>query len=146
MASFSVTRGATSQLFTVTLYDTTSTKGSVLSGLTNSSTNLTIEMRRAYSSAVTSYSGANIETITTLGTFAAPSSSSKIRFKETTMTGVYELQVHDSATNGFGTGDTSPCVDVKVYEASTTALNLADCLLKIPLTALDLQNNTITVS
>jgi hypothetical protein len=139
MGDFAVTRGATSQIFTIALYDNSSTTGALLSGILYTSTNLTIEMRRAFSSSVTSYSGANIETIATLGTFAAPSSSSKIRFKETTMTGVYEVQVHDSATNGFGSGDASPYVDVKVYEATTSALKIAVAPLKIPLTAFDFQ-------
>ncbi len=139
MGDFSVTRGAVSQMFTVVLYDSSSTVGGILSGLTSASTNLAIEMRRAYTATKTTYSGANIEAQTTIGTFQAPSSSAKIRFKETGCAGEYELQVHDSATNAFGTGDMSPYVTLKIYESGSSALNLAPCFLRIPLTAFDFQ-------
>ena len=134
-SGIAVVRGTTSNIFTVAIRNSTVTTGAFVTGLTNASTNLTIEMRRAFSATKTTYSGANIQTITTLGTFAAPTASTQIRFKETDMLGDYEIQVHNSATNGFGSEDASPYVDVKIYEATTTALNIRPVLMRIPLTS-----------
>lgn len=142
-------RGLTSGIFTVFIQDTSSTRGGGLTGLTNASTNLVIAMRRELSSSVTTYSGANIEAQTTIGTFQAPSSSSKIRFKAvdgTNMPGVYEIQVHDSATNGLGSGDASKFVDAMIYELTTTALNIATVVNKIMLEAVDRQSATAFVT
>ncbi len=143
------TRGATSVMFTVFIQSNTSTTGAGLTGLTSASTNLQIGMRRELSSTVTVYTGANIEAQTTIGTYQAPSSSSKIRFKAvdgTNQPGVYEIQVHDSATNGFGTGDASVYVDIYVFEITTSALLIAPSAKKILLEAVNRQSATAFIT
>lgn len=132
-------RGSTSVMVRVFIPNNSVSTGAGLSGLTNSSTNLTIEYMRELDSAVTSYSGANIEAQTTVGTYQAPSTSSKIRFKETAIAGVYELQFHDSAT-AFGTGDTSQNILINIREATTTALNIGPNGVLIPLVPWDYQD------
>lgn len=94
---------------------------------------------RQLDSASTDYSGANIETITTIGTYQAPSSSSKVRFKEVDSThfkGVYEIHFHDSAT-AFGSADASENVTINILETSTSALKIGPNLTHIHLVAWD---------
>ena len=89
--------------------DNSVTTGAGCTGLTSSSTNLTIAFSRELQNGGTSYTGANIETITTIGTYQAPTSSSYVRFKAvdaTNFPGLYELHFHNSAA-AFGTGDAS---------------------------------------
>ncbi len=132
-------RGATSVMIRVFIPNNSVTTGAGLTGLTNVSTNLTIAYIRELDSASTSYTGANIEAQTTIGTFQAPSTSAKIRFKvvdATNFPGVYELQFHDSAT-AFGTGDTSQHISINIYEASTTALLIGPNMIQIPLVPWD---------
>lgn len=74
--------------------------GAPLTGLTEASSGLIIGTIADVESATTRYraSSSEIETITTLGTFAAPSSS-KCRFKEVDATnhpGLYEIQLADA--------------------------------------------------
>ncbi len=132
-------RGATSVMIRVFIPNNSVTTGAGLTGLTNVSTNLTIAYIRELDSASTSYTGANIEAQTTIGTFQAPSTSAKIRFKvvdATNFPGVYELQFHDSAT-AFGTGDTSQHISINIYEASTSALLIGPNMIQIPLVPWD---------
>ncbi len=132
-------RGATSVMIRVFIPNNSVTTGAGLTGLTNVSTNLTIAYIRELDSASTSYTGANIEAQTTIGTFQAPSTSAKIRFKvvdATNFPGVYELQFHDSST-AFGTGDTSQHISINIYEASTTALLIGPNMIQIPLVPWD---------
>lgn len=134
-------RGSTSNMVRVFIPDNTSSTGKGLTGLTNASTNLAIAYLRELDSVATVYSGANIEQQTTIGTFQAPSSSAKCRFKEvdaTNLPGVYELQFHDSATI-FGTADTSRNVIINVLELTTTALKIGPNLAEIRLIAWDMQ-------
>lgn len=93
-------RGATSQIVRVIILDSTSTTGAGCTGLTYTSTNLVIAFIRESSRSSVVYSGANIEDITTIGTYQAPSSASKCRFKavdETNFPGLYEIHVHNDA-------------------------------------------------
>lgn len=116
-----------------------STTGAGCTGLTSSSTNLVIAFCREFDASFTTFTGANIETITTIGTYQAPSSSSKVRFKAVDATnapGLYEIHVHDSAT-AFGSGDTSSNVIFNVLETSTTALLIGPNLCDIPLVPWD---------
>jgi hypothetical protein len=131
-------RGATSQMVRIFIPDNSVTTGAGVTGLTFESTNLRVSFIREKDSALTSYTGANIETITTIGTFQAPSSSSKCRFKETPIPGVYEIHFHDSATV-FGAADASEKVIVLVAEDTTTALKIGPNAKEIQLTAFDLQ-------
>jgi len=116
--------------------------GAGVTGLTYQSTNLRISYLRDKDAALTSYIGANIETVSTLGTYQAPSSSSKCRFKETAIPGVYEIHFHNDAT-AFGAADTSEKVIVLVAEDTTTDLKIGPCAKEIQLTAFDLQTATV---
>jgi hypothetical protein len=114
-------------------------------GLLYTSTNLCLSAIREKSSAPTLYkvSASNFETITTLGTFANPSASSKIRFKEINSTsnkGLYEIQFHDSC-GLFGASDTSKYVDISIYEETTTVLGILVENYRVFLTGLDLQES-----
>lgn len=70
--------------------------GAGLTGLTFSTTGLAIHIIADNEATVTSYTaaGSTIETITTIGTFAAPTAT-KCRFKEVGL-GMYEIQVADA--------------------------------------------------
>lgn len=128
-------RGSTSVMITIFIPDNSRTDGGGLTGLTNASTNLRIAYRRELDATFTTYSGANIEQQTTIGTYQAPSTSSKIRFKEidsTNAPGEYELHFHDSAT-AFGAGDTSQSVVVNILETSTAVLHIGPNAVLIPL-------------
>lgn len=128
-------RGSTSNMVRVFIPDNTSIKGAGLTGLTNASTNLSIGFSRAFDNGYTTYTGANIETITTIGTYQAPSSSSKVRIKAVDATnspGEYELHFHDSATI-FGAGDNSQHVTINIIEVTTAVLNIGPNLVMIPL-------------
>jgi hypothetical protein len=138
-------RGSTSNMVRVFIPDNTSTTGAGLTGLTSASTNLTIAYLRELDSAPVTYTGANIEAQTTIGTFQAPSTSAKCRFKEvnaTSFPGVYEIQFHDSATI-FGTGDASRNVQINIYEATTSALKIGPNLSEIRLIAWNMQTASI---
>lgn len=89
---------ATSNIIRVALKN--SSTGAPLTGLTHSSSGLIISTITDVESSATTYTQAasNIETITTNGTFAAPTSS-KCRFKEVDSTnhpGLYEIQIADA--------------------------------------------------
>ena len=89
---------STSNILRVVLRD--SSDGSGLTGLTHESAGLIISTICNNEAAATSYTvtGGTIETISTLGTFAAPTAT-KCRFKEVDATnhpGLYELQLADA--------------------------------------------------
>jgi len=95
-----VKRGATSNIMRVFLQDSTSTTGAGKTGLLNTTTGLIIATIADNEATATAYTVAasNVETITTLGTFAAPTAS-KCRFKEvdaTNFPGVYEIHIADA--------------------------------------------------
>lgn len=143
MAKYQVKRGATSVMMRVFIQSNAVTTGAGLTGLTTASTNLQISMIRELSSTPEVYSGADFETITTCGTYAAPTASTNIRFKAidgTNLPGWYELQFHNSANQGFGSGDASKYVNIFIFEASTTALNLAPLSIEVELVAVDNQD------
>lgn len=96
-------RGATSNILRVFLQDSTVTTGAGKTGLTNASSGLIISTIADLEATATTYTSAasNVETITTLGTFAAPTAG-KCRFKEvdaTNFPGVYEIQIADARFN-----------------------------------------------
>jgi len=138
-----VKRGATSVMLRVFIQQNNVTTGVGLTGLTSSSTNLNIAMLRELSSTSEVYSGADLQTIATIGTYAAPTASTNIRFgpvDATNMPGVYELQFHNSANQGFGSGDASRYVTLYIFEITTTSLNLAPLVAEIELVAVDHQD------
>lgn len=90
----------TSVILRFKLLDSTVTTGVGVTGLTYNSANLIIATIKSGDAATVVYTQAagNIETITTLGTYAAPTAS-KCRFKEVDATnhpGVYELHLADA--------------------------------------------------
>jgi hypothetical protein len=91
-------RASTSNILRLMLRD--SSTGAGLTGLTNASSGLIISTIADVESSATAYTagGSTIETISTLGTFAAPTAT-KCRFKEVDATnhpGLYELQFADA--------------------------------------------------
>ena len=93
----------TSVILRVKLMDSSKTTGAGLTGLVYNSTGLNISTMKTADATTTSYTqaGSTIETISTLGTYAAPSAT-KCRFKEVDATnhpGVYEIQLADARFN-----------------------------------------------
>lgn len=93
-------RGSTSNILRVFLRDSSSTTGAGKTGLGIASAGLNISLAADNEATATTYTaaGSTIETITTLGTFAAPTAT-KCRFKEfdaTNLPGVYEIQFADA--------------------------------------------------
>jgi len=96
----SVTHSQTSVILRVKLRDSGVSTGAGKTGLTSSSSGLLISTIADNESSATVYAqgSSNIESITTLGTFAAPTSG-KCRFKEVDSTnhkGIYEIQIADA--------------------------------------------------
>lgn len=100
MPKLNYKNGITSVILRVKILDNTSTTGAGKTGMTSSSSGLIISTIADNEATPTVYAQAssNIETITTLGTFAAPTSG-KCRFKEVDATnhpGLYEIQIADA--------------------------------------------------
>jgi hypothetical protein len=86
--------------------DSSVATGAGLTGLSSSSSGLIISTIMEAEATATTYTqaGSTIETITTLGTFAAPTAT-KCRFEEVDATnhkGVYEIQIADARFSGTG--------------------------------------------
>ena len=93
-------RGQGSIVLRVKILNSSVATGAGLTGLTSASSGLIISTIADNEATATAYTVAasNVETITTLGTYAAPSSG-KCRFKEVDATnhkGVYEIQIADA--------------------------------------------------
>lgn len=93
----SLSNGITSLVLRVKIRDTASITGGGKTGLTSASSGLIISTIAENEATATAYTVAasNVETITTLGTFAAPTAS-KCRFKEVDSTnhpGLYEIHI-----------------------------------------------------
>jgi len=100
MSKLARRNGSTSVILRVKILDATSTVGAGLTGLTSASSGLRISTIASNEATATVYTvaGSTIETITTLGTYAAPTAT-KCRFKEVDATnhkGVYEIQLADA--------------------------------------------------
>lgn len=92
--------GIASVVCRIKLLDTSSTTGGGKTGLDHTSAGLRIAAIADNEAATTAYTsaGSTVETITTLGTFAAPTAT-KCRFKEVDATshpGLYEIQLADA--------------------------------------------------
>lgn len=92
-----VKNGITSLILRVKILDTAVTTGAGKTGLSHSSSGLIISTIADNEATATAYTqvASNVETITTLGTFAAPTSG-KCRFKEVDATnhpGIYEIHI-----------------------------------------------------
>lgn len=100
MAKFWWKNGITSVILRLFIMDSASTTGAGKTGLAYNTSGLIISTIANNEATATAYTagGSNIETITTLGTFAAPTSG-KCRFKEVDSTnhpGLYEIQIADA--------------------------------------------------
>lgn len=130
--------GQGSIVLRVKLLNSSVTTGAGLTGLTSASTGLIISTIANNEATATAYTvaGSNVETITTLGTYAAPASG-KCRFKEVDATnhkGIYEIQIADARFN---------VSNAKTIIVSISgATNLVECDALIPLVQLDPYNAT----
>ena len=127
---------STSNIHRVKLLDSSSTTGAGLTGLTSASSGLIISTIADNEATATVYTQAagNIEGITTLGTYAAPTAS-KCRFKEVDATnhpGVYEIQLLDARY--------SVSSAKRLVISITGATNLVETDLEIELVAYDPQD------
>lgn len=100
MAKYTYKNGQTGLIVRVKILDKSQTDGRGLVGLSSASAGLVISTIADNEAAATAYTqaGSTIETITTLGTYAAPTAT-KCRFKEIDATnhpGWYELQFADA--------------------------------------------------
>ena len=99
----SIRRGATSNILQIQVGNSSVTTGAGLTGLVFNSAGLIISTICDNEAAATTYTvaGSTIETIATLGTYAAPTAT-KCRFKEvdgTNHPGLYELMLADARFN-----------------------------------------------
>lgn len=125
--------GQTSVLLRVKLLNSTLSTGAGLTGLTFASAGLIISTIADNEVAATAYTqaGATIETITTNGTYAAPTAT-KCRFKEVDATnhpGVYEIQIADAR---FAVANAKGLI-----VSISGATNLAQSDIHIPLQQID---------
>lgn len=126
-------RGQTSVVLRVKLLDSTVTTGAGKAGLSSTSSGLIISTIADNESTATAYTvtASNIQTISTLGTYSAPTSG-KCRFAELDSTnhkGVYEIQIADAR---FAVSSAKSML-VSVSGANGTA----ECDVVIPLRDLD---------
>ena len=126
-------RGQGSIVLRVKIRDSSASTGAGLTGLTNASTGLIISTIADNESSPTTYTvaGSTIESITTLGTYAAPTAT-KCRFKEVDSTnhkGIYEIQIADAR---FAVSSAK-----SVLISISGATNAAECDALVPLTDLN---------
>ena len=139
-------RGQGSIILRIKILNSSVSTGAGLTGLVNTSSGLIISTIADTESTATAYTAAasNIETITTNGTFAAPTAG-KCRFKEVDATnhkGVYEIQIADArfsvssaksllvsvagATNAAETDVVIPLRDLDPYDGTSGGLSRLD--------------------
>ena len=132
MAKLSRKKGTTSYIAHIFIQDSSSTTGAGLTGLTNASSGLVC---RYVNPGGTLSASITLETIATLGTYAAPTSAAHIRFKEVSNAdpskGVYEIQTHNDWMNLTGGS-------ILIMLAGAT--NMAQALFEIELTGPDNQD------
>lgn len=133
MSLISYKRGQGSVILRVKIRNSSVSTGAGLTGLTFSSSGLIISTIADNEATATAYTagGSTIETITTLGTYAAPTAT-KCRFKEVDSTnhkGVYEIQIADAR---FAVSSAK-----SLLVSISGATNAAECDAVIPLQDLD---------
>lgn len=136
MAKWNAARGSTGRIAWVFLPDSSSTVGAGKTALTNASVGLNITLRREKAAAVVTYTGGNIGTIVTLGTWVDPGAG-KANFKEvdaTNLPGIYEVHFVDLQ---FVVGDNSRWLGGMVQ-----ATGIAPSPFELELDGADLQNAT----
>lgn len=139
-------RGQGSIVLRVKILNSSVATGAGLTGLTSASSGLIVSTIADNEASATTYTvaGSTIESITTLGTYAAPTAT-KCRFKEVDATnhkGVYEIQIADArfavssaksllvsisgATNAAETDVVIPLRDLDPYDAAAGGLSRLD--------------------
>lgn len=126
-------RGQGSVVLRVKIFDSSVSTGAGKTGLTSASSGLVISTIADNEASATTYTatGSTIESITTLGTYAAPTAT-KCRFKEVDATnhkGIYEIQIADAR---FAVTSAKSLM-VSIVGAS----GAAECDVVIPLRDLD---------
>src|SRR3989304_6787638 len=105
MAKLSRKHGTTSQIFHVSIQDSSSTTGAGLTGLAYTGAGVTPTVKYINAGGTLS-AGITLEDITTLGTYQAPTGATYMRFKEVNSAspsqGVYEIHVHNDWMNLTG--------------------------------------------
>jgi hypothetical protein len=132
MAKLNYGVSPTSVVLRVKLLNSSVTTGAGLTGLTYSSSGLLISTIQIAEATPTVYTaaGSTIETITTLGTYAAPTAT-KCRFKEVDATnhpGLYEIQF----ANARFASENNQC---SLIVSVSGATNLAQCDIEVELSA-----------
>jgi hypothetical protein len=130
---YSFHNGQTSVILRVKLLDSTVSTGAGKTGLLFSSAGLIISTIADNEPTATAYTqaGSTIETVTVLGTYAAPTAT-KCRFKEVDSTnhpGIYEIQIADAR---YAVANAKSLI-----VSISGAANLAQQDIHIPLTAID---------
>jgi hypothetical protein len=131
--AFTIKRGQTSVIIRAILKDSSVTTGAGKTGLSSASAGLIISVACDNEATPTAYTqaGSTIESITTLGTYAAPTAT-KVRFKEfdaTNCPGMYEFQIADAR---FAVASSK-----YITIGWTGAANLAQDFMQIPLVIAD---------
>lgn len=126
-------RGQGSIVLRVKIRNSSVSTGAGLTGLTSASSGLIISTIADNEASATAYTvgGSTIETITTLGTYAAPTAT-KCRFKEVDATnhkGIYEIQLADAR---YAVSSAK-----SLLVSISGATNAAECDVVIPLRDLD---------
>ena len=125
-------KGTTSFITHIFIQDSSATTGVGLTGLTNASSGL---VARYINPGGTLSASITLETISTLGTYAAPTSNAHMRFKEVSNAdpskGLYEIQLHNDWMNLTGGA-------IIIMMAGAT--NMAPIMLEIELTGIDNQD------
>lgn len=121
--------GQSSIVLRVKLLNSSVSTGAGLTGLTSASSGLIIGTIADNEAAGTAYTvaGSTIETITTLGTYAAPTAT-KCRFKEVDATnhpGIYEIQLADARYA------VSSAKSLLISVSGATNLAQADCVVQL---------------
>ncbi len=141
MAKLNFGVSPTSVILRVKLLNSSVTTGAGLTGLVYNSTGLIISTIMIGEATATAYTttGATIETIATLGTYAAPTAT-KCRFKEVDATnhpGIYEIQLADArfASTGSLIISISGATNLAQCDIEVQCSNLASNLIQILSTA-----------
>jgi hypothetical protein len=135
--------GITSVVLRMKILDATQTYPKGLTGLTSASSGLIISTIANNEAAATAYTaaGSTIETIATLGTFAAPTAT-KCRFKEVDATnhpGLYEIQIADARWA------VSNARSVVVTASGVTGMVATDALIQLTNVGAEIDVNTAKV-
>lgn len=135
MSLISYTLGQGSVILRIKILNSSVATGAGLAGLTSASSDLIVSTIADNEATATVFTGVNLETITTLGTFVAPTAS-KCRFKEVDASnhpGVYEIQIADARFNIASSKSLLVSVSGATNVAETDAI--------IPLTQMDPYDN-----